>query len=217
MSRIKAIETQYKGYRFRSRLEARWAVFFDALDIRWEYEPQGFEIGMGYDDSDDSQRHVRRYLPDFRLVDFKTWVEVKGSLDECNDDYFSMLGWAIDWGGQLPDVCDSVGTTKGLLWLGLIPDEWVCDHGAPVHAIIQHDKGGWVNTCSFLADGGLEATPDCDEYFDGMCGGAEIRTALEKLVYGKEKYFRYRPCEDQLRAAYRAARMARFEFGEAPR
>jgi len=26
---IKAIETQYRGYRFRSRLEARWAVFFD--------------------------------------------------------------------------------------------------------------------------------------------------------------------------------------------
>jgi hypothetical protein len=25
----KAIETHYKGYRFRSRLEARWAVFFD--------------------------------------------------------------------------------------------------------------------------------------------------------------------------------------------
>ena len=29
MSDIKAIETYYKGYRFRSRLEARWAVFFD--------------------------------------------------------------------------------------------------------------------------------------------------------------------------------------------
>jgi hypothetical protein len=27
---VKAIETQYNGYRFRSRLEARWAVFFDA-------------------------------------------------------------------------------------------------------------------------------------------------------------------------------------------
>jgi hypothetical protein len=26
---IKAIETRYKGYRFRSRLEARWAVRFE--------------------------------------------------------------------------------------------------------------------------------------------------------------------------------------------
>jgi hypothetical protein len=27
---IQAIETVYRGHRFRSRLEARWAVFFDA-------------------------------------------------------------------------------------------------------------------------------------------------------------------------------------------
>ena len=42
MSEIKAIETYYKGYRFRSRLEARWAVFFDAAGIKYEYEPEGF-------------------------------------------------------------------------------------------------------------------------------------------------------------------------------
>lgn len=36
MSEIKAIETYYKGYMFRSRLEARWAVFFDASGIKWE-------------------------------------------------------------------------------------------------------------------------------------------------------------------------------------
>lgn len=52
---IKAIETSYKGYRFRSRLEARWAVFFDALGASWEYEPEGFETAAGW------------YLPDFRL------------------------------------------------------------------------------------------------------------------------------------------------------
>ena len=40
---IKAIETQYKGYRFRSRLEARYAVMFDALGFEWQYEPE--EIG----------------------------------------------------------------------------------------------------------------------------------------------------------------------------
>lgn len=54
---MKAIETRYKGYRFRSRLEARWAVFFDALEIPWEYEPEGFEISTG-----------SRYLPDFKLL-----------------------------------------------------------------------------------------------------------------------------------------------------
>ena len=34
MREIKAIETVYKGYRFRSRLEARWAVFFDACGVK---------------------------------------------------------------------------------------------------------------------------------------------------------------------------------------
>ena len=34
-----AVETFYKGYRFRSRLEARWAAFFDLCKWRWEYEP----------------------------------------------------------------------------------------------------------------------------------------------------------------------------------
>lgn len=67
---LKAIETRYKGYRFRSRLEARWAVFFDALGIRWEYEVEGFETEAG------------RYLPDFWLPDFWAkgaglWVEIK--------------------------------------------------------------------------------------------------------------------------------------------
>lgn len=53
---IKPIETTYNGYRFRSRLEARWAVFFDTLGIRYEYEPEGFEMSNGI-----------KYLPDFCL------------------------------------------------------------------------------------------------------------------------------------------------------
>jgi hypothetical protein len=33
MKNIKAIETLYRGYRFRSRTEARWAVFFDGVGL----------------------------------------------------------------------------------------------------------------------------------------------------------------------------------------
>lgn len=67
---LKAIETRYAGYRFRSRTEARWAVFFDSLDIKWDYEPEGFELSDG-----------TWYLPDFRLTDTfgcRYWLEVKG-------------------------------------------------------------------------------------------------------------------------------------------
>ena len=63
-----AIPTNYAGHRFRSRLEARWAVLFDHLGIGWQYEPQGFTIGD------------RPYLPDF-LLECGTWVEVKGNED----------------------------------------------------------------------------------------------------------------------------------------
>lgn len=64
---LKAIETHYKGYRFRSRLEARWAVFFDAMGIDWEYEPEGFELGEGL-----------RYLPDFK-IEGGLYVEIKST------------------------------------------------------------------------------------------------------------------------------------------
>ena len=64
---MKVIETSYKGYRFRSRAEARWAVFFDAAGIEYEYEKEGFELPSG------------RYLPDFWLPGPRSWFEVKGS------------------------------------------------------------------------------------------------------------------------------------------
>jgi hypothetical protein len=69
---LKAIETHYKGYRFRSRLEARWAVFFDAMGIDWQYEPEGFELGDGV-----------RYLPDFKIEN-GLYVEIKP--DALNDE-----------------------------------------------------------------------------------------------------------------------------------
>lgn len=63
---IKAIETEYNGYRFRSRLEARWALFFDKAGIQYEYELEGFELSEGV-----------RYLPDFYLPEYLIYVEVK--------------------------------------------------------------------------------------------------------------------------------------------
>ena len=66
MADIKAIETVYNGYRFRSRLEARWAVFFDKAKIEYVYEPEGFVLS-------DNQC----YLPDFYLPLFHMYVEIK--------------------------------------------------------------------------------------------------------------------------------------------
>jgi hypothetical protein len=63
---IKAIETRYNNHVFRSRTEARWAVFFDHAGIKYEYEKQGFVLDG------------TPYLPDFWLPEAKMWLEVKG-------------------------------------------------------------------------------------------------------------------------------------------
>jgi hypothetical protein len=55
MKTIQPLETRYAGCKFRSRLEARWAVFFDRMRIPWEYEPDGFKTSAG------------NYLPDFKI------------------------------------------------------------------------------------------------------------------------------------------------------
>lgn len=62
------INTIYKGYSFRSRLEARWGVFLDALEIQWRYEDEGYDCGS-----------AGWYLPDFFLPKEQWIVEVKAS------------------------------------------------------------------------------------------------------------------------------------------
>ena len=69
------IPAWYRNTLFRSHLEARWAIFLDRLEIRWEYEPQGFDLDG------------TRYLPDF--VAFPAlgalWAEVKPDWQEDPD------------------------------------------------------------------------------------------------------------------------------------
>jgi hypothetical protein len=62
---ISAIPTSHNGVKFRSRLEARWAYFFDILSVPYRYEYEGFQLGD------------RWYVPDFWLPETKTWIEIK--------------------------------------------------------------------------------------------------------------------------------------------
>jgi hypothetical protein len=56
--RPRGIVTLYAGVRFRSRLEARYAAWFDAVGIGWEYEPALDQAEEG---------GLRGWLPDFVL------------------------------------------------------------------------------------------------------------------------------------------------------
>jgi hypothetical protein len=75
--RILPIETRYHGCRFRSRLEARWAVFFDSLGLRWEYEREGYDLGR-----------QGKYLPDFWIPSLLQGchVEIKYLMDDLEED-----------------------------------------------------------------------------------------------------------------------------------
>lgn len=81
---IKAIQTQYNGYHFRSRLEARWAVMFDFLGIKYQYEPEGYHLENG-----------EYYLPDFYIPELDIFIEIKATaptLAECNKCHYLSKG-----------------------------------------------------------------------------------------------------------------------------
>jgi len=114
---MRVIETEYNGYKFRSRIEARWAVFLDAMDIEYQYEPEGYELKSG-----------ERYLPDFYLPEDKVWLEVKGGnigkkdLLKCEEFAYEVQEEARFriLSGGIPKVGTSVGesiTNKGSKYL----------------------------------------------------------------------------------------------------
>ncbi len=70
--RIRPIPTLYRNIMFRSRLEARWALFFDQLGIIWQYEPRYFDIPGGY-------------RPDFFFPQTGLYAEVKPEWPEPSE------------------------------------------------------------------------------------------------------------------------------------
>lgn len=68
---IKSIPTRYKEILFRSRLEAKWASFFDLMNWRWQYEPRDFN----------------GWIPDFAIYGHEEtiYVEVKPTVRFMDD------------------------------------------------------------------------------------------------------------------------------------
>jgi hypothetical protein len=211
MNQIKAIETTYKGYRFRSRLEARWAVFFDTMRIPWKYESEGYEKEIGYGE----EIKTYRYLPDFFLPDRwgtgGTFVEVKGDKQALKKDWWHNAQMH-DFGGVLPNFADSIGKSNaGLLLLSEIPE--ASQHKIYFHPVLQHDKGV-VKSYAFFGGDGLSVVQDsplanlldiAPKYgLDSSEDDWEIDT---KQVHTTRHYPR-------VVEAYTAARSARFEHGE---
>lgn len=210
-----AIETEYAGHLFRSRLEARWAVFFTALGIEWKYEPQGYYVG-----DERVQRHT--YLPDFYLPTTGTWVEVKGDVNAFD---WQLLADAVDWGRGLPGIEDSIGTARGLLLLGDVPN--LTGPGLPIHPILQHYKGGAVNGACVVHR--AKQCPDVAVVRRGSRGGlgdpsgfdstdrnglGPLGEEMVRILFKGDHFDREARRSKRVGDAYRAARSARFEHGQ---
>lgn len=99
---VDAIETKAYGCRFRSRLEARWAVFLSALAIEWDYEREGYVIDG------------TPYLPDFWLPSFDpscramgwgVWLEIKPTWPLTAAQEALYAGAARETGHRLIAAC----------------------------------------------------------------------------------------------------------------
>ncbi|MBR3236798.1 MAG: hypothetical protein IKF99_00300 [Oscillospiraceae bacterium] len=199
MQNLKPITTYYKGYKFRSRLEARWAVFFDACGVKWEYEPEGFDLGDGL-----------YYLPDFLLrgVQLRSyvgdlWVEVKGQMTEESARKILAFSGVNDESDD-PDHNEFV-VKRPILVVGPIPDgENMAQINHAVQDAAYTDKGWYdANAFNFFTVDG--------DYFAAHPG--VNKTGGFELFGDDSSYLCY---QDELRTerAYRAARCARFEHGE---
>lgn len=192
---IKPIETFYKGYRFRSRVEARWAVFFDALGIEWEYEPEGFVLDDG-----------TCYLPDFRLKcwgtrgglcknPFPLYVEVKGEMSQEDADKIRKFSGVND----CPDIMTPI------LVVGNIPE-------------IEYDRDVYQENIfgSYEKMNGCDIYPFNYELIDGDYFAAYPAATSEGKFYLWGDDYNYINGEDIPRVfkAYISAKRARFEYGE---
>lgn len=197
---IQAIETRYAGHHFRSRLEARWAVFLNALDIRWEYEPQGFAIPR-------EDGTTTAYLPDFLLPDCGTWLEVKGA--DTDLDHSLMTDAAL----HLPEAT-SGEQGPNLMILGPIPNPRDGDWGwlglsrlwNPANQQNEvHDA--WWGFGGYVKSGRpwvLTETSTCTPYVMGRGECSWTEPSHDSSVPYPSRH------------AYEAACSARFEHGETP-
>lgn len=208
---IKAIETRYAGCRFRSRLEARWAVFFDRLGIEWEHEPEGFETSAG------------PYLPDFKIQipgnqqgGCFQWFEVKPA-EWCEDRRHAALaaessnplivarGMPRSYSDQMQASRHAGRLNSPLMIHGVEDRPW------PV-AFCDSSTADWDN--AFYCTLGANRHWCQDHTHQHLAGWEKCHLALYGLhegdVYG-EGYMTHPPLEGlDIDAAYMAARSERF-------
>lgn len=191
--RIKSIQTVWHGYHFRSRLEARWAVFFENLGLKWEYEKEGFVLPSG-----------RRYLPDFFIQGFG-WFEIKPKPSNFN-------GCPYPDGGSLEEEFFSNEN-----------EDYPCPRGGVLYGTpgpvepIYSDKSSYAGTPGYDSPYFFVDCPQCGAIgfeFDGRSARVAHCAGCSAISNSDDK--NYNLDSPRILAAANKARSARFEHGERP-
>lgn len=203
-SSLKAIETVYNGYRFRSRLEARWAVFFDFLGVEYEYEKEGFDLdGL-------------KYLPDFWFPTEECWAEIKP--DTASEEEVMKASRLVEVSKQIVFLIECSP-----------PDSFRGFKGRQVYPLRTGGVGifqvSW-GVCHVCRKFRMTSSCDCrikaDEVLDQMraIGTEAIDLAFGEGFHGALYELHMQRWQDGifehplLMEAFLTARQARFEFGD---
>lgn len=203
---MKAIETVYNGYRFRSRLEARWAVFFDTLGIKYEYEPEGFVLDNGMKYLPDFRVKCYGYRGDFESEPFDLYVEVKGELTESGAKKIINFAGLPEFERQFYEELEWFNKDNfgyPLLVVGDIPN-----------IKFPHDCVDSYITHSYDKLGNYDVYPFNYETIDGDHFAAYPAATEDGRFYlmGDDSNY-INDCDlERTAKAYQAARRARFEF-----
>ena len=185
---ITALETRYAGCLFRSRLEARWAVFFDVWGVKWRYEPDVILLPSG-----------RAYLPDFFLEGIG-YVECKPSREVDDGKLCELAGmlWCDD--GAMPTheergylICCDVPAPSEIDISG--PTWWREDRDYIISG--TDDVGYWFTECPTCGKKGITYQGRSSRIGCPCSAGCHDRTWNERAV-------------TRLRVAAVAARSMRF-------
>ena len=181
---IQPIQTVYRGYRFRSRLEARHAVLFDTLEIPWRYETQDYIV----------LRSGTRYLPDFWMPQQDCWIEIKGEAP-TDQEQAKCAGLAEVTGKNVFCFFGNIVSPKY--------QDFENNDGAYVW-IPNGQEAAWDNFHQWC---------ECSQcgFFGIEYSGRSERLCCPCL---KDQPKTYNYDTPRLVRAYDAARAARFEFGE---
>ena len=187
---IKAIDTEYKGYKFRSRLEARFAVYLDALSASWEYEKEGYALPVN-----------GNYLPDFLVTSFPKcdrpfWLEVKATQPTRKEIY------------KLRELC-VLTKTPGAFFIGSTTQAG--RQISTFSAIAQHDG----DYCGWYVEGAFSHTQaDLPVYIEDETAPADFWDVHRDRMHSCWRTFTDCAYDTNLKPAAKAALSARFEFGE---